>query len=188
MRNAWAWLYEIEIACLGLLVFAVMLAFALSGCSAPSQESGPVTDNPSAAQAPAEDGKKPEGLWQSNENLGLDVVPASQLLDAAQVDAMIKENPATQVIDIRPSGRFARGHIDGSRNIPAGRQFELRSDEIKPDGQIVLVSSEDDKVGAAWQTLQDLGYRAEDVFVLSGGVQACEKAGLPLKETEHMGC
>ena len=193
MRNLWAKLYNVDLACLAALSLSIALAVVLSACSAPAgeqpsaQQDNPSTvsqDNPS--EAPSQ--KKPEGLWEKNKDAAMDVVPASQLVDASQLNAMLKDGSVVQVIDIRSAGRFAHGYIDGSRNIPAGRQFELRSDEIEPDGKIVLVSSGEKDVPAAWLTLQDLRFQMDDVYVLSGGIEAWEKAGFPTKQREHMGC
>lgn len=80
-----------------------------------------------------------------------------------------------QIIDIRDKKKFAKGHIQGSRNIPFTSLRE-KLDEIKAiESPIVIVCDMGIQAGAAVQMIgKDNAYRLE------GGIGAWQSEGMPL--------
>ena len=109
-------------------------------------------------------------------------------MDVEELREEIETGDKFQLVDIRSVRAYAAGHIDGSRCIPAGQQIELRLGEIATDTRVVLISSGDDRLAETRQTLIDLGTDESRLFVVEGGIEAWEEAGLPLSTREAMSC
>lgn len=93
------------------------------------------------------------------------------------------------VIDIRSHRDFQNQLIEGSRNIPAGRQIEIRMSEIPQDKEVILVALKNsNRLAETWFTLIANGYDEELVKVLDGGVKAWADAGYPTLEDQFLGC
>ena len=93
------------------------------------------------------------------------------------------------VIDIRSHRDFQNQLIEGSRNIPAGRQIEIRKSEIPQDKEVILVALKNsNRLAETWFTLIANGYDEELVKVLDGGVKAWADAGYPTLEDQFLGC
>ncbi len=93
------------------------------------------------------------------------------------------------VIDIRSHRDFQHQLIEGSRNIPAGRQIEIRMSEIPQDKEVILVALKNsNRLAETWFTLIANGYDEELVKVLDGGVKAWADAGYPTLEDQFLGC
>lgn len=93
------------------------------------------------------------------------------------------------VIDIRSHRDFQNQLIGGSRNIPAGRQIEIRMSEIPQDKEVILVALKNsNRLAETWFTLIANGYDEELVKVLDGGVKAWADAGYPTLEDQFLGC
>lgn len=93
------------------------------------------------------------------------------------------------VIDIRSHRDFQNQLIEGSRNIPAGRQIEIRISEIPQDKEVILVALKNsNRLAETWFTLIANGYDEELVKVLDGGVKAWADAGYPTLEDQFLGC
>ena len=93
------------------------------------------------------------------------------------------------VIDIRSHRDFQNQLIEGSRNIPAGRQIEIRMSEIPQDKVVILVALKNsNRLAETWFTLIANGYDEELVKVLDGGVKAWADAGYPTLEDQFLGC
>lgn len=93
------------------------------------------------------------------------------------------------VIDIRSHRDFQNQLIEGSRNIPAGRQIEIRMSEIPQDKEVVLVALKNsNRLAETWFTLIANDYDEELVKVLDGGVKAWADAGYPTLEDQFLGC
>ncbi|WP_283169678.1 rhodanese-like domain-containing protein [Curtanaerobium respiraculi] len=86
-------------------------------------------------------------------------------------DRLQAENPPT-VIDIRSKGDYLPSFIADSKNIPAGRQFELRMDEIPSDKPIVLIALSESGTADAYEALMQAGYSPENVKIAQGGINA----------------
>ena len=93
------------------------------------------------------------------------------------------------VIDIRSHRDFQNQLIEGSRNIPAGRQIEIRISEIPQDKEVILVALKNsNRLAETWFMLIANGYDEELVKVLDGGVKAWADAGYPTLEDQFLGC
>lgn len=90
-------------------------------------------------------------------------------------------SPAAAVIFVDTSQDFARGHVPGARWVPRG-WLELWIDDIVPSKATPVVVTCNDGRSAvlAGATLKELGY--QQVSVLDGGMNAWQKAGLPVEK------
>ncbi|WVH09403.1 MAG: hypothetical protein EoVTN8_794 [Fluviibacter phosphoraccumulans EoVTN8] len=83
------------------------------------------------------------------------------------------------LIDVREEHEIAVGHIQGSQFIPLkelpNQLTKLEKYRKKP----VVVCAAGQRSAAACRLLSNAGF--EDVCQIEGGIQAWEKAGLPLK-------
>jgi rhodanese-related sulfurtransferase len=83
---------------------------------------------------------------------------------------------AAQLVDVRSMSEFASGHVPGAVNIPL-EQLELRTDDLTPDGPVMLICQAGTRARSAADLLA--GSRGE-LTVLEGGTDAWRNAGLPL--------
>ena len=115
------------------------------------------------------------------------LMSVDELHDLAESGAI--EDGTVTVIDIRSHRDYQKDQIEGSRNIPAGRQIEIRIDEIPTDEEVVLIAYKNsDRLAETWYTLQDHGFDMSLVRVLDGGVYAWMQAGYPVLENQFLGC
>lgn len=100
-------------------------------------------------------------------------------IDAAMLERLISSGQKTLVLDLDDRVQHARGHLPGSKNIPLD-ELEVRAANELPAGtRIVLYSRRFDEVGKiAQQILRTKGFPT--VSVLRGGLNAWQKAGLPV--------
>lgn len=107
--------------------------------------------------------------------------PADQLVDADYVAGLIDAGKVKSgeavIVDIRALGYYMYQRIEGSINIPAGRQFELRLREIGLDQEVVLVGESNSRYAACLETLLENGYDAANIEALDGGLAAWVEAG-----------
>jgi rhodanese-related sulfurtransferase len=89
-------------------------------------------------------------------------------------------SPLPSVIFVDTSQDFARGHVAGGRWVPRG-WLELWIGDIVPskDTPVAVTCSDGRGSALAGATLRDLGY--QHVTVLDGGMEAWQKAGLPVE-------
>ena len=85
------------------------------------------------------------------------------------------------VIDVRPAAEFAKGHILGARNVPAG-ELERRAAEFdrfkaKP---VIVNCGDGNRAGDAAALLRKSGFG--NVVNLTGGYAAWQQAGLPVEK------
>ena len=96
------------------------------------------------------------------------------------------------VVDVRQSGEWDHGHIDGSVPAPRGL-LEFFADPasprhaaaLDPDRPMIVVCHSGARAALAAATLQDMGFT--DVSILEGGLAAWLAAGLPVTEHEYAG-
>lgn len=120
-------------------------------------------------------------------------IPADALISARDLRKAIKdggiEDKTLTVVDIRSHRDYTSQMIDGSINVPAGRQIDIRMNEIPRDQQVVLVSLyQSDRLAETWYTLVDNGYDPALVKVLDGGIRAWTGAGYPTTGDRFLGC
>jgi rhodanese-related sulfurtransferase len=85
-------------------------------------------------------------------------------------------NSAFQCIDVRSATEFAAGHIPGAINIPM-HEIEGRIADLRSTRPTVLVCQAGKR---ASMTHVLLAGRVDDLYVLTGGTDAWESAGLPV--------
>lgn len=94
--------------------------------------------------------------------------PASGLVDGPTLARRVAEGPsAPGVVDLRPAGAFAAGHVPGSRSLPFA-ELDRRHRELDPAVPWVLVDAGDGRAAGAANFLRNLGFQA--VEVLAGGI------------------
>lgn len=83
------------------------------------------------------------------------------------------------LLDIRSSDEYARGHIVGSKNIPA-EQVASRVSELNKQKKsgLILADAKGNKTAAVAALLKKEGFN--EVVTLDGGVEGWQNAGLPL--------
>ncbi len=114
-------------------------------------------------------------------------ISAQELYDLVQSGAV--ERREAVVLDIRSHRDFQNQMIAGSRNIPAGRQIDIRMDEIPRDRPVVLVAlKSSNRLAETWYTLIGNGYDSSLVKVLSDGLTTWIDAGYPTLEDQFLGC
>ena len=96
----------------------------------------------------------------------------------AELTGMINRDNAL-VVDLRPAGDFAKGHIAGARNVQMS-QFDPENKQLAPakDLPVVLVCNVGQTASLAARRLAKAGFAK--VSVLEGGIQAWQGADLPL--------
>lgn len=149
-----------------------------SGASSKGASTGSSTDNTSTKSNKARKFKEiPEDALISVDDL-------YELFDAGKL-----KSREVCVIDIRSHRDFQNQLIEGSRNIPAGRQIEIRMSEIPQDKEVILVALKNsNRLAETWFTLIANEYDEELVKVLDGGVKAWADAGYPTLEDQFLGC
>ena len=96
----------------------------------------------------------------------------------AELTGMINRDDAL-VVDLRPAGDFAKGHIAGARNVQMS-QFDPENKQLAPAKAlpVVLVCNVGQTASVAAKRLAKAGFAK--VSVLEGGIQAWQGADLPL--------
>lgn len=103
----------------------------------------------------------------SSAGAGLDALGATRLIN--------DRNPV--LIDVRPEAEYAAGHLRDAINIPAD-DLEKRMGEIPAKRPVLLTCTTGMRSGKAVAKLKAAG--REEVFNLSGGINAWATAGLPV--------
>jgi len=99
----------------------------------------------------------------------------------ADLNTELIENPPALLLDVRSTGEYAQGYIEGAVSIPlselAGRLAEIPADKT---AAIVIYDNPTHRSSMALALMKMLGY--ENVRVLGGGTGAWAKAELPLTQ------
>ena len=99
-------------------------------------------------------------------------------VNTSQATLLINREDA-QVLDVRDSGEFATGHLQGALNIPVAKIGESTAQLEKFKGKPVIVCCATGiRSGKVIKELEKLGI--ERAVNLEGGIQAWAAAGLPL--------
>ena len=99
-------------------------------------------------------------------------------------EAVLKVNRGGVFVDIRSDEDFAKGHIQGSKQISAEkiRSGDVKSLEKFKDAPIVTVCNYGNTARGAATALVKAGFT--QVYVLQGGLQAWQGASLPVSKTQ----
>ncbi len=92
------------------------------------------------------------------------------------------EASAVTVIDVREYPEYAAAAIPGSMPVPLSR-VERHAENWPKDAEIVLVCRSGCRALLAAQKLEKLGF--DRVAVLEGGIEAWQRAGLPLQTAQR---
>lgn len=204
---------------LSVLAAAAALALVLcagAGCASTSQQTADTpgtTDTPSTkpsnqgtADTPADNPDKGDTSTDTSATDTTDTpdtsgtttsatsaeapVAQDKLISPAALNSAISADAKSYcLIDIRSYAEYSSGCIIGSVNIPSGKQFELRINEVPTDTRIVLISDPSyNGIEDVLATLQDTGHDLSRVYVLEGGINAWIKAGLPTEALMDYSC
>jgi rhodanese-related sulfurtransferase len=90
------------------------------------------------------------------------------------------------VLDTRPSSEYGAAHVPGALNIGLSGQFASWAGTLLPlETPIVLAAEDPDRVEEARTRLARVGLETVPGY-LDGGIEAWERAGLPLARTEQI--
>lgn len=172
-------------AVLGALALVGMLA--LSGCSSGNAASSSAS---AAASSAAVSSASAEVSSEKNRDAKFEDIPADALITAEELHGMLEAagDDAPFVLDVRAAGVARDAFIDGSKNIPAGRQLDVRLGEIPTDRTIAIISRSTDRTAEVRQTLIDAGFAPEQLLVVEDGMEAWVDAGYPTEHRASMGC
>ena len=141
----------------------------MAGVPAPEPEPSSADGEPQTAPAP------------------LSKVPVPATTKPGKMDTM--RFTEFMLLDIRSHRDYSKRLINGSRNIPAGRQIDIRIDEIPTDKPVFLIAAKNtDRLAETRQTLIDDGRDPELLRVVDGGVNAWAQAGYPTLQNQFLGC
>ncbi len=99
-------------------------------------------------------------------------------IDAAGVQAKLREQPRPFVLDVRQPEEYRAGHIPGAALIPLG-ELRRRAGELPKDREIICVCASGSRSSSATRELGAAGFRATN---MSGGMHAWGRSGLPVKK------
>jgi rhodanese-related sulfurtransferase len=99
-------------------------------------------------------------------------------ISAAEATQLINRRNAV-VIDLRSAAEFSNGHLPSARQVEfAELQAKVGSLAKNKSNPVVLVCQTGQQSHKAVRVVQDAGYA--EVHVLDGGLNAWEKAGMPV--------
>ncbi|KXU92278.1 sulfurtransferase [Caballeronia megalochromosomata] len=99
-------------------------------------------------------------------------------ISAAEATTLINRRNAV-IVDLRPAAEFAKGHLPSARNIEAAElQAKIGQIAKNKSNPVVLVCQTGQESQRASRTVSEAGYA--EVHVLQGGVDAWQKAGMPV--------
>ncbi len=93
-------------------------------------------------------------------------------------EARRRQQTGALLVDVREPSEWRDGHAPDARHIPLG-SLQGRLGEIPRDRDVLLICRSGNRSGAAQRLLRQQGY--EQVFNVSGGMGAWQRAGLPVK-------
>ncbi len=97
---------------------------------------------------------------------------------AAEATTLINRRNAV-VIDLRAAAEFAKGHLPSARNIEQTElQAKIGQIAKNKSNPVVLVCQTGQQSQRASRTVTEAGYA--EVHILEGGVDAWQKAGMPV--------
>ncbi len=107
------------------------------------------------------------------------------LMSVNELRAYINDEVSPTIIDVRSPEAYARGHLPGAVNVPAG-QIAGAMENIPNDRPVVtyctMHNPGNSSSETAAETLRDAGYHAR---ALQGGYPGWEEAGYPIDKAEH---
>jgi rhodanese-related sulfurtransferase len=93
-------------------------------------------------------------------------------------EASRRQSAGALLIDVRQPEEWSAGHAPNARLIPLG-SLPRRLTDIPRDQDVLFICRSGNRSGSAQRQLLQLGY--EQVFNVSGGMNAWASAGLPVE-------
>jgi rhodanese-related sulfurtransferase len=102
-------------------------------------------------------------------------LPGTDVVDVAQVQRMLADDPSVRILDVRTGGEFLGVHIPGSYNVPLDTLSEHAPDLADLEHPVVLVCQSGGRATQAHQHLRTAG--KDRLHILEGGMNAWTAAG-----------
>jgi len=100
-----------------------------------------------------------------------------------QLAAVLSQNPAPVLLDVRSGAEFRQVHVTGARNLPLDQLNEAAvTAHAAKDAPILLICQSGARSEKARVKLAELGFTQAVSIV--GGTEACVTAGLPVERGE----
>ena len=99
-------------------------------------------------------------------------------VDIAHLRALLQQDPATPVVDVREDVEYADGHVPGAISVPLSELVARHAEIGALPGPVYLVCEVGGRSGQAAAWLEAQGY---DVRNVAGGTRAWREAGLPVE-------
>lgn len=177
-----------------LVLAGALAAVPLAGCAGGQGEEGagqPAAEQGQQPQTP-EGSQAPEGSEASGTDEGQQApqqaIPESAIISVEDLHSMLESGDDVTVVDVRSRAGYTSMSIPGSRNLPAGQQFELRMREIPTDKPVVLIGASDTDLTPEYNMLLQSGFNADSIRVVEGGVQGWAQAGYPTESNTEYKC
>lgn len=97
-------------------------------------------------------------------------LPGTDIIDTAELQRMMLDDPATRILDVRTGGEFDGVHIGGSYNVPLDTLGEHARDLADVEHPVVLVCKSGARADQAHTTLTGAG--KQRLHLLDGGLDA----------------
>jgi len=97
-------------------------------------------------------------------------LPGTDVIDTAELQRMMLDDPATRILDVRTGGEFDGVHIEGSYNVPLDTLGEHARDLADVEHPVVLVCKSGARADQAHGTLTGAG--KQHLHLLDGGLDA----------------
>jgi len=109
-------------------------------------------------------------LWRMGAQQGIDTSQAILLLNREEA----------RVLDIREQADYRKGHIVNALNLPEGRlKDELSRLNLAKERPVIVCCASGLRAPQAAKQVRAAGF--QQVYVLKGGIQGWQEAGLPLE-------
>ncbi|WP_066587068.1 rhodanese-like domain-containing protein [Cellulomonas timonensis] len=99
-------------------------------------------------------------------------------IDITHLHALLRQDPATPVVDVREDVEYADGHVPGAISVPLSELVARHAEIGALTGPVYLVCEVGGRSGQAAAWLEGQGY---DVRNVAGGTRAWREAGLPVE-------
>jgi thioredoxin len=99
-------------------------------------------------------------------------------LSATEFAEKIKELPLAQIVDVRTSGEFSKGHLDNAINIDwFGNEFQNKISQLDKSKAIFVYCLSGSRSSSAATKMRSEGFK--EVYELNGGLLKWRAANLP---------
>ena len=113
------------------------------------------------------------GLSFAQDNITKDVNPVIYV-EASKAQTLLKDNPAIQVLDVRTSGEFNRGHIDGAIRVNYfSLTFKKKLRALDTSKTYLVHCKSGHRSEGAVKVMEKLGFT--NIIHLDGGYDAWKK-------------